>query len=346
MSTATKIVLGTVGIAALLVLATDASKPAYVVTVAFSSTVVALAFVVWRNEFYEERARYLYRATSADDHVLVPMLGETAQVTAVFAARLAAAHEAGKVVLLHLVDRADVDAAEAALADEGEPLERDGGPTARRSAAEEQVAAGAVAELEAHRDRIETTVGVPCEVVVATDGADSAGAVLDVAAAANCDLVVTPYQQQRGGLSPFVADLFRSEFDVVAFRSVTGETRWRRVLVPVRRAGSVAHAMLDYAERLAGGVGTVSVATCIDTERERRRAERVLSDLVETVGARVETRVSRSTIEEFIARNGGHYDLVILGASTDRSAASRFVSPPTFERIEETATDVAIVHQG
>jgi hypothetical protein len=32
-----------------------------------------------------------------------------------------------------------------------------------------------------------------------------------------------------------------------------------------------------------------------------------------------------------------------MGASTDRSRASRFVSPPTFERIQELDCDVAIV---
>jgi hypothetical protein len=39
----------------------------------------------------------------------------------------------------------------------------------------------------------------------------------------------------------------------------------------------------------------------------------------------------------------GSYDLVIIGASRDRSVASRFVSPPTFERIGDLDADVAIL---
>jgi nucleotide-binding universal stress UspA family protein len=72
----------------------------------------------------------------------------------------------------------------------------------------------------------------------------------------------------------------------------------------------------------------------------------MLANLVETFDGSFETRVSRSSIESFLAANDTHYDLVIMGASTDRSAASRFVSPPTFERIHDLECDVAIVHRG
>lgn len=51
-------------------------------------------------------------------------------------------------------------------------------------------------------------------------------------------------------------------------------------------------------------------------------------------------------MESFIERNDSHYDLVLLGASTDRSAASKFFSRPTYERVADLDTDVALVHMG
>ncbi|WP_135821364.1 HPP family protein [Halostella litorea] len=296
----------------LLVLLIDASPAAYVVSVAASSSIVALAFVVWRREFYENRARYLYRSTKGDDHVLVPVRGDAGDATARLAARLAAAHEAGKVVLLGLAEEgADPDA----VAD----------------------------DLESRAGTVRTRVGVPCQVaVVSTDS--PASATLQAAREENCDLVVAPYEQRHGHLSSFVRTLFRGDVDVVAARLRGDERRWRRVLVPVRSAGERAHAKVDFACRLAGPAGLVTVATCIDDERERRAAEERLADVVETFDASFETRVVNDSVESFIARTAKQFDLTMIGASTDRSAASRFVSPPTFERIDEVDAAVAVVH--
>jgi hypothetical protein len=103
--------------------------------------------------------------------------------------------------------------------------------------------------------------------------------------------------------------------------------------------------MVDFATRLAGETGFVSVATCIDggSERDRRRAESMLSDLVEPFEGDIETRVAATDIGDFLARNGPGYDLVVMGASRDRSRASRLVSPPTFRRVGDLDVDVAIV---
>jgi spermidine synthase len=79
---------------------------------------------------------------------------------------------------------------------------------------------------------------------------------------------------------------------------------------------------------------------------ERRPAETRLANLVETVDRPVETRVARSDVTAYLAANAKSYDLVVIGSSGDRSAASRFVSPPTFERIAEVETDVAVVDRG
>ncbi len=332
---------------ALLVLLTGPSWPSqleYALGVMVSSSLVAVVFVAWREEFYEERSRYLYSTTDADDHVLVPMRGDTAEETAMFGARIAAAHDAGKVVLLDVVETGDLVETEATIvAQEGPPAE--GGETVREEV-EERVGEETAEKLERHAHRVETEVGVPCDVVVVADRAEPAATALSTAEETNCDLVVAPFETADGGLSPFVRELFRSDLDVVAFRSVSGRTRWKRVMVPVRRAGDVAHAMIDYAERLAGSTGSVSVCRCIERESERRAAETALANLAETVTTHVETRVSRSSIEAFLERNDSHYDVVFLGASTNRSTASRFVSPPTFERIGDVETDVAVVHTG
>jgi nucleotide-binding universal stress UspA family protein len=325
----------------LLVLITGTSQFAYVVSVLLSSTLVAGVFVIWREEIYEQRARYLYQTTNADDHVLVPMRGEHPWWTALFGARLAAAHDAGEVVLLDVVDDEAVARAERATLEHG-----DAEAEIEDAVTEEE--AQAVTEsarvLEADADRIETKVGVPCDVVVAVSGEDRARTALDAAERTNCDLVVTPYEEQSGRLAPFVRGLFDGDVDVVAFRSVREVGRWRRILVPVRRAGDAAHAMADYAERLAGAAGTVALCTCIADEDRRRQAETMLANLAETVTVPCETRVPRTDLARFLRRNQS-VDLVVMGASTDRSAASRFLSPPTFRRVMELETDVAVVHK-
>jgi nucleotide-binding universal stress UspA family protein len=311
---------------ALLVLVTDDASPeAYVTSVAVFGALVALVFSVWRTRFYERRAQYLYDTAQGDDHVLVPMRGdpEAAETTALFGATLAAAHDAGKVVLLSMLEEdADGDAA----------------PTLDDAATE------TAAWLEDTARTVRTRAGVPCEVVVARGA--PVPTTMETAANTNCDLVVTPYEEDRGLLSPYVRGVFDSGLDAVAFRSTTGARRWRRILVTVARPGDTAHAMLDFAARLAGKSGNLSVCTCIDAEVERRRAESRLANLAETVDADVETRVARSDVTDFIGANAGAYDLLVVGSSGDRSRASRFVSPPTFERLHDVECDVAIVDRG
>ncbi|SEO25026.1 Universal stress protein family protein [Halogranum amylolyticum] len=336
---------------ALLVLVTEQASPSqYVTTVVLGSLIVAVSFAVWRDEFYEERAHYLYGTTYGDDHVLVPMRGETAETTALFGARLAAAHEAGKVVLLDVVDDDRIAAAERAVLEgddssgptDVDDVETDGSDVADEAA--QRAAAESASRLEAYAATIRTRVGVPCEVVVASG--DPERATVETARTTNCDLVVTPYEEVRGSLSPFVRSLFSGPYDAIAFRSTTGTQRWKRILVTVSRPGDSAHAMLDFASRLAGRSGNVSVCTCISDEVERRPAETQLANLVETIDCPVETRVARSDVRDFIQSNAGAYDLVVLGSSGDRSAASRFVAPPTFERLREVDCDVAVVDRG
>jgi hypothetical protein len=72
----------------------------------------------------------------------------------------------------------------------------------------------------------------------------------------------------------------------------------------------------------------------------------MLEGLVESFSSPVETRIGHGAAEEFLETNAPLYHLTVVGASTDRSAASRFFSLPTFERIRDVDCDLAIVHRG
>jgi nucleotide-binding universal stress UspA family protein len=320
---------------ALLAVVDDAPGFRYVVSIAVSSLLVAGVFLVWNRQVYEHRAQYLYQSTKGDDHVLVPMRGDHADATAMLGARLAAAHDAGKVVLLDILDTADADTAEGT----SEPAVATDGGTATEATTETYAT-----RLESCANSVESTTGVPCEVVVAERGSEPpAKTALRTARGSNCDLIVTPYEEAEQSASSFVTSLFRTDMDVIAHRSADGCTDWKQVLVSVRRASDVAHSMLDFACRLAGSAGQVSACHCIDTESERRDAESMLADLVETFAGRIETRIAHGPAEEFLAAASTHNDLVMLGASTDRSAVSRLLSPATFERLHDIECDVAIV---
>jgi hypothetical protein len=329
---------------ALLVLVTKTSQLAYVASVFLSSAFVAAAFLLWRERFFEQRAEYLYASTQGDDHVLVPWRGDYPLATARLAAGIAAAHDTAKVVLFGTVDAEDAGEAPAVDA-EGLPLSDGGLAVESGEGGGAGGTTGPTLGLDAVAADIEREFEVPCEVLVAAteDGTASATRVLQAVHDANCDLVVTPYETHDGRLSPFVQDLFRSDTDTLVHRSVDGRDVWRDVLVPVRRAGDVAHKMIDFAVRLAGDDGRVGVCHCVATDSDRDRAERMLGDLVETVPRSVETRIARDDVEAYLGRVAGDYDLVLVGSSSDRSAASRFVSRPTFERIEDVTCDVAIL---
>ena len=306
-------------------------REAYVVSVFLSTSMVAGVFLAWRELFYEQRAAYLYGTTRGDDHVLVPMRGDHAEQSATLAARIAAPHDAGKVVLLDVLPEVGGAGTHGRL----DPSELDSQDAER--------VREAVEGLEAVAARLRTQVGVPCEVVVAAG--DPAPTTIDTARRTNCDLVVTPYETEGGRLSSYVRSVLGGPIDAIAHRS-TGTSRWQRVFVPVSRPGDTAHAMVDFASRLAGEWGSVSVCTCIGREVERRAAESRLANIVEAFDAPIETRVSRAAVTDFIEENAQSYDLVVLGSSGERSAASRLVSPPTFERLRDVDCDVAVVDRG
>jgi hypothetical protein len=332
----------------------------YVLSIAVSSTIIAGAFLLWRREFYEERARYLYQSTNGDDHVLVPMRGPDPDETTMLSARLAAAHDAGKVVLLDLVDDATVAGAEESAADDeqspvtertsvssdgGARIERGGGDaTDGTDATDAQRAAAMVADdLESRAATVRREIDVPCEVVVAEKGGSPARTVIQTAHETNCDLIAAAYETDGDRLSPYLRDLFDGDVDVIVHQSSYGRTEWNRILVPIGSPGDTAHEMVDFATRLAGPEGRVAVSHCIDRESQRRDAEVMLANVVETVDVGCETRVSRLDVADFLESNAPSYDLVIVGTSEARVTTSRFVSRPLFERVRGLDSDVVIL---
>jgi len=336
---------------ALLVLVTQQASPkAYVVSVTVFGAVVAGAFSVWRRRVYEQRATFLYGTVRADDHVIVPMVDGVDDTLAAFGGRLAAAHDAGKVVLLDIVSEQEVAAAErAAVAGESSVESSAGEPTVDESdeggaEAMESLPDGVrqrVTELEASADRLRGQFDVTCEVAVAAGGPFEA--TRHTAREATCDLVVPPFSEVT---EPFVRQVFESTLDTVALRAADGHESWRRVLVMVARPGDTAHAMVDFAERLAGEGGRVSVCTCIDSERERRRAEEKLARVAETETTPIETRVIESSPGDFCASAAGFYDLILVGATRGEGPLLSVFSTEDLETLDEVDCDLGIVERG
>jgi nucleotide-binding universal stress UspA family protein len=203
----------------------------------------------------------------------------------------------------------------------------------------------AAERLETYAADLSERFDVPCEVVVIDGDPDDGQIVTRAAAENNCDLIVTPYETADGKLSQFVRQLFASDFDVIVFRGSGDRETWRRILVPVKYAGGVAHAMLDFADRIAGDRGRTTICHSIDAESQRREAESMLADLAETFDRAFETRVMNEPIEDVIAENTPYYDLTIVGSSSERTFVSRAIHPPTFKQLDDCDCDIAIVHR-
>ncbi len=173
--------------ALLALLVQPSQRLTFLGSIFLASAIVAVVFVVWRNRFYDRRATVLYESTTGDDHVLVPMRGEHAHATAMLAARLAAAHEAGKVVLLDIVGDTEAAETERAMLNGGM------GVAGVEAAGTDGEVSDAVRErverLESRAATVETRVGVPCQVVVATGEESAAATTLQAAESTNCDLI-------------------------------------------------------------------------------------------------------------------------------------------------------------
>src|SRR6056297_2205973 len=330
---------------ALLVLVTGVDQVAFVAGVLVSSLLIAGVFVLWRTHLYEERARYLFHSMQADDQILVPVRSDDPESLVLFAARLAAAHDAGRLVLMQTVSTDAIEETASAVA-AADAVEEAATAAEATETAETRLTDHHRQRLEELQALVDSAVDIPCEfAVVAQDG--SAGeTILETAAVENCDLIVCPYETTDDEPSRFVRTILKGPTDAIVFRPSTGRTEWHHVLVMVRGAGETANMMLDFAHRLVDNEGPVSACTCIADAEDRRETEVMLDNLVESFPDPIETRISHSSVPSFLRTNARNYDLTVLGASTDRSAASRFFSTPTFQRIHDVDCDLAIVHRG
>ncbi|PSP86914.1 hypothetical protein BRC90_11885 [Halobacteriales archaeon QS_4_69_34] len=222
-------------------------------------------FVAWREPFYDRRAEFLYRSVKGDDHVLVSTRGEHADTAAAFAARLASAHRAGKVVLLEIADEAALDdAGRESGSDRGDRtrvVSADGGGGVESGGVEgEGLAehgidgrtADRLASVECH---VEAETGVPCETLVAAERGSAAKTVLRATRESDRDLVVTPYEAEPEGsrrTSPGCSAGTSTPWPSARRADGSGGVESP---VPVRRAGGIAHSMLGLARRLAGDDG-------------------------------------------------------------------------------------------
>ncbi|WP_460919446.1 HPP family protein [Salinarchaeum chitinilyticum] len=214
-------------------------------------------------------------------------------------------------------------------------------PEPSRAASQASAEHAIVERLEAQADELREATGANCEVVVAR-GSDPATVTRETARETGCDLILAPFHgPDEDG---FVTSLFASELDVAAAR--VERQRWLQVLVPIRSAGDLAHRKVDLARRIAGPAGRVTVAHCIDSEKERRKAEAMCANVVDAYDGRFETLVARADVEAFLGDHAPANDLIVLGASTDRSPVSRMLSPPTYERVHTVDTDLLVVHAG
>lgn len=329
---------------ALLVLISGSHQFLYVINVAISSIIIAIAYTGWHRYFYTQRARYIYQSTKNSDHVLVPLRADSDPSTAIFAAKVAAAHEAGKVVLLRTVSSKEMEATEDAVRSQQFVATDD--EDVLSSLADEHIEQQTLEELDSVKQEINQVVDVPCEAVVAVEGRSRAQTILDAAREATCDLVVHPYATDDGRLTKTIRTLFNDEINVIVYRSTGSLREWTRILALVRKPGDIAHMILDFSQRIVPDIGSITVCNCTADAIPLRSAEEMLRNLVETFAQPFDIHVAHTSVEEFLDQHSRRYDLVVIGASSTRSPASRFLSPPTFERIEECDCDLAIVHRG
>jgi len=326
---------------ALLLLVQDAPPGVYVLSVAVASAIVGGVYLTWHDTIYERRAEFLYATTGRDDDVLVPMV-EGADPIARLGARIASGHEHGRLVLLGILDAdgAEPDQAASGSIEDATSSDDAGAVTASEEpgpSAEEAL----VDRLEARATELADATGASCDIVVAR-GSNPSLVTRETAKEADSDLILAPFTgPDEDG---FVTSLFASDLDVAAAR--VDRRRWLQLLVPIRSAGDLAHRKVDLARRIAGPAGRVTVANCIDSEADRRRAESMCANVVDAYEGRFETLVARTDIESFLADHASANDLIVLGASTDRSPASRLLSRPTYERVQDVDTDLLVVHAG
>ncbi len=284
---------------ALLAVLLQADSPLYVAGVFLSTGAVGALFHAWRATIYEPRGRYLYDALRDEDRVLIPIRGDPDIDIVEVGGRIAAAHDDGRIVLLGM----------------------DG---VQRS------------EIGPLADEVRDRFGIPVDTAVTPD--DDPDRVLETADRYGCSVIAARYQEDGDPYTPFTRRLFEGDQDVILFR-LDGDTGpWDDAIIPVKDADRLSRVMIELGSRLVDS-GDISVTSVIDRERDRRRAEKRLFDIVsgfEDVATDrsdlLDTRIIDAgdrPIHDVITEAATDYGLAIVGASTDRSSLSRMLRGPT-----------------
>ncbi len=297
-----------------------------------SSVLVATGFVLYRERIYERRGEYLYRTVRSDDAVLVPLWEESAEPIAHFAARIAGAHDAGKVVL---VGAAESPRAATTTVESTGSVAADDGPIDGRATGVDATVE-TVDRLERVASALRSGYDVDVEVAV-IQPIDRARDALAVASDTGCDLIAAPYDPA----DPTALEaLFQGGTDVIGLHSKSDRTAWDDALVGIRSQNGTGRASIDFATRVAT---RVSLCHAVADPDGRRAAERMLDTMADAFTSPTETRVTTRPIVEFLDDATAEYDLIVVGASTDRSTVSRAVTPPTYRGIDPKC-DLAVVH--
>lgn len=291
----------------LLVLVTGADELAYVAGVAASSLLVVFAFVLWRDRFYEHRAEFLYRTDRTGETVLAVLPDAEKPSLGHFAARLSSGQRGGTVVLL---------GTDTELSEE----------------------TNTVKQLETLASTLAEQYGVTTDVIVVEPGT-SERQIVTTAKELNCQTIVTQYDPSNVvSLEAF----FQSDLDVIGLKTTGGRTTWRRVVVGVRSFAEFGWSLVEIAQRVGS---RVIVCHSIADENDRSTAEQMLGDLIAPFDGTFETRVTTAAPAEFFSEATRGTDLIVIGASTDRTSVSRALVPPTYYNIDANC-DIAVVHRG
>lgn len=291
---------------ALLVLVTGVDEITYVFGIATSSLLVAIVFILWRDQVYQKRAEFLYRKKGQSEHVLVPMWENESSTLAHIGGKVAAESPSSRVILL-----------------------------GRES--ETQSKSETVAEIEEQAEEIESKYNVVADVIIIPQGSDTKQ-LLSVAADTNCTSIVTSYNPDN--VKP-LEKLFKSNIEIIGVETTPEKTEWQSAMVGVMAADVANQRLAEIGSRIAS---ETSLCYCVPEDKTQREGRQMVTALAESVDRRVNTVVTGDSPQVYFNKAASEKDLLIIGASTDRGTISRTLVPPTYFGLDVDC-DIAVVHQ-
>ncbi len=303
----------------LLVLVTGTNELIYILEVAASGLVMTGVFLLYRRRIYQRHTQYLYRTLHGSKTVLVPLWGVS---------------PADGTPPAHRI----VDDIGQAVAHFGAQITAASGTRLVLLAAENPETDGqAVDQVTEVAQRLEQQYDITCEIVVVST-TDYIRSIKTVARDTGSDLIVTAFDPATPGP---LESLFETGSDVVGLDTTAETRRWRRALVGIRSVEEINGVGVDIATRVADNV---RVAHSVDEGEQRHEIQQRLKRLATAIDSTITTQVTSIAPTEYFTTAATDYDLLVLGAGTDRTAVSRAITPPLFYQLQ-TACDIAVVHE-